>query len=1206
MNTKFFLLNALALVVLIGCKKEDITYHVAISPLIENGTASGQTGEVSEGTSITFTATPDENYEFVAWGNLLTGEQYTSNPLTLTVDADIDLIPIFRRIEYRLALSVVGSGNINVQNLESGQTGTGPFFGAGTRLRLTASPETGHMFQHWDTNVADTTAIKEITVGGNTSVAANFNYELAQKLVGSWNIDLGGTTDKTNFNRLVITIDYGLNCYFQFWDASGQRTAFSARIFIFSNNSFLLGNSLYFSQIRFISDQAFSGTAAAVNQDPGTNPLENSLQLGTSINIQSQSTQTNLNYTEEGLLQPTQTSTPNDVTSTGSIGDVVSSIVSNTINLPRIEASELLGNWNIREFFSLDANDQIQQIYSTPNCGMAFNYIEFLSNNQIHVQERPFTFGGTTCTASPSAVLTSAYTLKNEGNIIAYTYQETTTQLILIQELENNAFVVKIEDNGTLRSHLGQSLGFKLVREARFMDFDADGIFDATDPDDDNDSYSDSLENELGSNPKDPLSVPDPRSIRQVDLEGNWNVRDIYDLNSDGSIQTTYTVPSCAEAYMFYTFQSNGSLIRGDRSLNGDMDACTATPSQTTGVYSLAVSNTQIRWAQGQLHILSRTGTNVLRVLLTDAQGNALENPSRGYRLVKEARLMVADLDGDGIANEFDTDDDNDGVSDTDEAAAGTDPLDAMSFPDFDQDGIADPADTDDDNDGYTDQAELTAGTDPKDASSFPQTNTPTPPTISFDLYSNFVNTVTSNGCQPIPFGSRVIYYKQSSLEQSSSILNWYSSFFGGSTSGIQIVSTELLDSRFLILTSVNQALNQYELNFWYNDDTDQLLYVQLLQGSSIVNDYLISNYADVAALIAAVQSDLNQNAALSNYGQTVTPTLQDGIYRSTGLRKQTAYSDSEQSLDCQSYGQYNWQNHLNENGVEYFLVQSGQLTGYILYFPSESQSTRVWDLTDFFYTNDLNGQFRRLIALQAAPIDSFVQSDQNYTNPLMMHYQSTMTMNGQNIRAKTLLEKINASDLPFTAVNNFQGIGFYADSVYSQLDINDPASYLSVFIQDASRNGVDLSFVDPNNYVFNIIPDSQWTSQATAYASRVCDDNRIEISYKQSAWNEHRVTNYSVDIPLSMKVMWHEFGHDILNLQHVCLGNHIMSGRHQNPQIIFNANDCNTEYITLYGMSWDNLDPNRNFQRAVQDMFNGTNQAAFNCSSLKGNPIVY
>lgn len=1200
------LVFCIAVVILVsGCKKEDITYNVSISPLIENGTATGQTGAVAEGTSITFTATPAENYEFVAWGNLLTGEQYTSNPLTITVDEDLNLVPIFRRIEYRLTLNTEGSGSVSLENLEAGQSGTGPFFGAGTRIRLTATPEQGHIFQNWNTNLADTTAIKEVTVDGNLNLTANFNYELAQKLVGSWDIDLGGASSKANFNRLILTIDYGLNCYFQFWNASGQRTAFVARIFIFSNNSFLIGNALYFSQISFSSNQEFSGTAAAVTQDPGTTPVEANLQVGTSLDVNSSATQTNLDYTQEGLLEPTQASSPNDVSTTDPITTVVSSIVSNSINLPRIQPSELAGNWNVRELYSLDANDEIQQIYSTPNCGMASNYFEFLANNQLSFQQRPFSLGGTTCTGSPSTVVNTSYTLKNEGNIIAFSHQNTNTQLILIRPLSNNTLIVKIEDNGTLRSHQDQSIGFKLVREARFMDYDGDGMFDDSDPDDDNDTYSDVLENELGSNPKNANSIPDPRAISVADLQGNWNVINIYDLDSNSAIQTTYSVPACAEPYMFYTFQTNSNVVVGNRGLNSAVSSCTANPTQNTYAFSFASSNTHLHWSQGQLRILSRTGTNVLVAQLFDGQGNAVGTPPRAYRLVKEDRLMITDLDGDGIANEFDTDDDNDGVSDADEATAGTDPLDATSFPDFDGDGIADPTDTDDDNDGYSDQAEQTAGTNPKDASSFPQTNTPPPtPSVSFDLYSNFVNTVTTNGCQPIPFGSRVIYYKQSSLQTGSSILNWYASFFGGSTSGIQVVSTELIDSRFSILSSVNTALSLYELNFWYNNDNDQLLYVQLLQGSSIVNDYLISNYASVAALIADVQSDLSQNAALSSYGQTVTPTLQDGIYRSTGLRKQTTYTNSEQVLDCQSYGQYSWQNHLSENGVEYFLVQSGQLTGYILYFPSETQSTRVWDLTDFFYTNDLNGEFRSLLGLQATPIDSFVQSDRSYTNPLTMHYRSTM--NGQNIRAKTLLEKINTSDLPFTAVNNFQGIGFYADPVYSQLDINDPASYLTVFIQDASRYGVDLSAIDPNNYTFNIIPDSQWTAQAVAYASRVCDDNRIEITYKQSAWNEHRVTDYSVDIPLSMKVMWHEFGHDILNLQHVCLGDHIMSGRHQNPQIIFNANDCNTEYITLYGMGWDNLDPKRNFQRAVQDMFNGTNQAPFNCSGSKGTEIIY
>lgn len=91
-----------------------------------------------------------------------------------------------------------------------------------------------------------------------------------------------------------------------------------------------------------------------------------------------------------------------------------------------------------------------------------------------------------------------------------------------------------------------------------------------------------------------------------------------------------------------------------------------------------------------------------------------------------------ADADGDGQGNACDVDDDNDGVSDADEAAAGSDPLNGNSTPEVcdgqdndlndgvdegftntDGDGQADCVDTDDDNDGQSDADELTCGSDP-------------------------------------------------------------------------------------------------------------------------------------------------------------------------------------------------------------------------------------------------------------------------------------------------------------------------------------------------------------------------------------------------------------------------------------------------------------------------------------------------------------
>ena len=72
--------------------------------------------------------------------------------------------------------------------------------------------------------------------------------------------------------------------------------------------------------------------------------------------------------------------------------------------------------------------------------------------------------------------------------------------------------------------------------------------------------------------------------------------------------------------------------------------------------------------------------------------------------------LRVLDTDGDGTLDHIDTDDDNDGVSDTQEATDGTDPLNPLSF-------------LDNDNDWVSNAQETADGTDPNDADSFLDAN---------------------------------------------------------------------------------------------------------------------------------------------------------------------------------------------------------------------------------------------------------------------------------------------------------------------------------------------------------------------------------------------------------------------------------------------------------------------------------------------------
>lgn len=95
-----------------------------------------------------------------------------------------------------------------------------------------------------------------------------------------------------------------------------------------------------------------------------------------------------------------------------------------------------------------------------------------------------------------------------------------------------------------------------------------------------------------------------------------------------------------------------------------------------------------------------------------------LDSDSDGYKnLIDEFPYDPdewLDTDNDGLGNNADPDDDNDGYNDTIEEEAGTDPLSIFSSPvDTDNDGQIDNFDEDDDNDGMPDEWEVLYGLDP-------------------------------------------------------------------------------------------------------------------------------------------------------------------------------------------------------------------------------------------------------------------------------------------------------------------------------------------------------------------------------------------------------------------------------------------------------------------------------------------------------------
>ena len=130
------------------------------------------------GTDVTVEAMPDDGWHFAGWNGNLSG---TTNPVTLTMDADKIITATFAQDEYTLALHKVGSGTVISEPVQS-------IYHYGDVVTLTAIPTTGWHFAGWGGNLSDTTNPITLTMDGNQIITATFaqdEYTLALHKVGS-------------------------------------------------------------------------------------------------------------------------------------------------------------------------------------------------------------------------------------------------------------------------------------------------------------------------------------------------------------------------------------------------------------------------------------------------------------------------------------------------------------------------------------------------------------------------------------------------------------------------------------------------------------------------------------------------------------------------------------------------------------------------------------------------------------------------------------------------------------------------------------------------------------------------------------------------------------------------------------------------------------------------------------------------------------
>lgn len=246
-----------------------------------------------------------------------------------------------------------------------------------------------------------------------------------------------------------------------------------------------------------------------------------------------------------------------------------------------------------------------------------------------------------------------------------------------------------------------------------------------------------------------------------------------------------------------------------------------------------------------------------------------------------------------------------------------------------------------------------------------------------------------------------------------------------------------------------------------------------------------------------------------------------------------------------------------------------------------EISSTEGGEVEGLYFESEvLKGQS---ITLTAVP------SSENYQSYIFEGWSGTISITENPINI------VVSNNISITA--NFRLENYWEDELYSQFDSN-PESFVKVFIADAKRHGVDLSNVNLDNIEIEIRENG-----LIGYSAASCDPNNVRIGLRKDLWELQKdMFNTEWKFRWLVGIIYHELGHDLLKLRHLCAGGHIMTGNHQSPQ-----GECNGREENLYDLKYNNEDLVINWQRAVEDMFSGKGQVYRDCdnNSSKGDDII-
>ena len=128
-------------------------------------------GQYDEGTEVTLTAVPGENWAFEKWSGDVTNDDSLSNPVVVKVDSNMSITANFMALipRFALDLTVQGEGSVTVDPQ--------PFLGKYdtlTVVKLTATPVPGWAFIGWSGDLSGDNSPDSLVMDADKAVAAAF------------------------------------------------------------------------------------------------------------------------------------------------------------------------------------------------------------------------------------------------------------------------------------------------------------------------------------------------------------------------------------------------------------------------------------------------------------------------------------------------------------------------------------------------------------------------------------------------------------------------------------------------------------------------------------------------------------------------------------------------------------------------------------------------------------------------------------------------------------------------------------------------------------------------------------------------------------------------------------------------------------------------------------------------------------------------